>query len=137
MKENISVKISCPILLSLEFLLSLRTHVVVAPVELLALPELLLDEGELALQQLLLALHQLQVQVEAAHALQLVQAQPAPPPHAHAVQDEGGADVNLDTETLHQTPDSGEIIKTEIMNLIYSEHFTTCSKVLTNTSARV
>ena len=117
--------------------LILNTHVVVAPVELLALPELLLDEGELALQQLLLALHQLQVQVEAAHALQLVQAQPAPPPHAHPVQDEGGADVDLDTETLHQTPDSGEIIKTEIMNLIYSEHFTTCSKVLTNTSARV
>ena len=105
MKENISVKISCPILLSLEFLLSLRTHVVVAPVELLALPELLLDEGELALQQLLLALHQLQVQVEAAHALQLVQAQPAPPPHAHAVQDEGGADVDLDS-AADITPDS-------------------------------
>ena len=81
--------------------LYLTHHVIVpAPVELLALPELLLDEGELPLQQLLLPGHHLQVELEAAHALQLLQVQPAAPPAAHAVQDEGAANVNLENREI-------------------------------------
>lgn len=70
--------------------------VVPAPVELLALPQLLLDEGELPLEELLLPRHHLRVELEAADALELLQVQPAPPPAAHAVQDEGAANVNLE-----------------------------------------
>jgi hypothetical protein len=43
----------------------------------------------------LLPAGQLLVQFQAADAVQPLQVQPAAPPHAHAVQDEGAADVRL------------------------------------------
>ena len=77
---------------------SLETYMIVSSVELLALPQLLLDQGELSLQETLLLGDQLQVQVQTAHALQLLQVEPASPPHTDAVEDEAAADVNLNRE---------------------------------------
>ena len=75
----------------------LSHHVIVpASVELLALSQLLLDEGQLPLQELLLSRHHLQVELQGAHALQLLKVQPASPPATHAIQDEGAANVNLE-----------------------------------------
>ena len=70
--------------------------IVPASVELLALSQLLLYEGQLPLQELLLSRHHLQVELQGAHALQLLKVQPASPPATHAIQDEGAANVNLE-----------------------------------------
>ena len=79
----------------------LSHHVIVpAPVQLLALSQLLLDEGQLPLQELLLPGHHLQVELEAAHPLQLLKVKPASPPATHAIQDEGAANVNLEKRKL-------------------------------------
>ena len=74
---------------------------IVSSVELLALPQLLLDQGELSLQETLLLGDQLQVQVQTAHALQLLQVEPASPPHTDAVEDEAAADVNLNNININ------------------------------------
>ena len=68
---------------------------VVSSVELLALPKLLLHQGQLSLKQTLLLGDQVEVQLQTADTLQLLQAEPAPPPHTDAVEDEAAADVNL------------------------------------------
>ncbi len=65
------------------------------PVSVLAVSDLLVDELNVPGEEGLLPGGQLLVQLEAARALQPLQVQPAPPPHAHTVQDEGTADVNL------------------------------------------
>ena len=80
---------------------SLKTYMIVSSVELLALPQLLLDQGELSLQETLLLGDQLQVQVQTAHALQLLQVEPASPPHTDAVEDEAAADVNLNNININ------------------------------------
>ena len=80
---------------------SLKTYMIVSSVQLLALPQLLLDQGQLPLEELLLPGDHLRVQLEAAHPLQLLQVQPATPPTAHTVQDEGAANVNLEGEKCH------------------------------------
>ena len=77
---------------------SLKPYMIVSSVEFLALPQLLLDQGELSLQEVLLLADQVQVQLQTAHTLQLLQAEPAPPPHTDAVEDEAAADVNLREE---------------------------------------
>ena len=74
---------------------------VVSSVQLLALPQLLLDQSQLSVEQALLPGDQVQVQLQAAHTLQLLQVQPATPPTAHTVQDEGAANVNLEGEKCH------------------------------------
>ena len=66
-----------------------------AGVNFLALPNLLLDQGELALQQLLLLGGQLGVQLQAAHPVQALQVQPAAIPHTNPVQNERTANMNL------------------------------------------
>ena len=66
---------------------------IVSSVEFLALPQLLLDQGELSLQEILLLGDQVEVQLQAADPLQLLQVEPASPPHTDAVEDEAAADV--------------------------------------------
>ena len=68
---------------------------VVTSVQLLALPQLLLDQGELPLQEILLLGDQVEVQLQAAHTLQLLQTHPASPPDTHTIEDEAATDVNL------------------------------------------
>ena len=78
----------------------IKTYMIVSSVELLALPQLLLDQGELPLQEVLLLADQVQVQLQTAHSLQLLQTEPAPPPHTDAVEDEAAADVNLNKNII-------------------------------------
>ena len=68
---------------------------VVSSVQLLALPQLLLDQSQLSVEQALLPGDQVQVQLQAAHTLQLLQTHPASPPDTHTIQDEAATDVNL------------------------------------------
>ena len=79
----------------------LRTYMIVSSVELLALPQLLLDQGELSLQEILLLGDQVEVQLQAADALQLLQVEPASPPDTDAVEDEATADVNLNNININ------------------------------------
>ena len=81
----------------------IKTYMIVSSVELLALPQLLLDEGELSLQEVLLLADQVQVQLETADTLQLLQVQPAPPPHTDAVEDEAAADVKHFPNSVKKT----------------------------------
>ena len=74
---------------------------IVSSVEFLALPQLLLDQGELSLQEILLLGDQVEVQLQAADALQLLQVEPASPPDTDAVEDEATADVNLNNININ------------------------------------
>ena len=74
---------------------SLKTYMIVSSVQLLALPQLLLDQGQLSLQEVLLLGDQVEVQLQAADTLQLLQVEPASPPDTDAVEDKAAADVNL------------------------------------------
>ena len=77
------------------------TYMIVSSVELLALPQLLLDQGELPLQEILLLGDQVEVQLQAADPLQLLQVEPASPPDTDAVEDEATADVNLNNININ------------------------------------
>ena len=74
---------------------------IVSSVEFLALPQLLLDQGQLSLQEVLLLGDQVEVQLQAADTLQLLQVEPASPPHTDAVEDEAAADVNLNNININ------------------------------------
>ena len=52
---------------------SLKTYMIVSSVQLLALPQLLLHQGQLSLQEVLLLADQVQVQLQTANTLQLLQ----------------------------------------------------------------
>ena len=80
---------------------TLKPYMIVSSVEFLALPQLLLDQGELSLQEVLLLADQVQVELQTANTLQLLQAEPAPPPHTDAVQNEATADVNLNNININ------------------------------------
>ena len=71
---------------------------IVSSVYLLAFSQFLLDQSNLSLQQLFLSQRHLWVQLQTTHSLQLLQTQPASPPAAHSVQDEGADYVNLKHE---------------------------------------